>query len=920
MRLSLNQHFIIYLLLLAVLPLLAAGLLFLTYSREAMLFEVHYYAKQQVKDKSALIDVQMAQIEALIANISGVEEIITVLSKDSATADTYTRLATQARIGYALNNYLNLGGLISIEIFTLSGNHYHVGETLDVGNINLEQRELLIRETKESSRSTYWAGIRPNANENSQHPLVLVATRLLSRMNPVSARHEPIALLVVNYDPEHLRQKLLDAESLKRGILLLLDAQQRIVLHPDKSLTGQQADAALLATLQDSRNLPDKNLLIAHGNLPRNPQWQLAVKVPEEVMDRPLRESLHMGALIMLLSLAFVGIGSVFFFKRIVLPLREIADRFRQLYTLAPTEKRTDLMLTVGKDEIGNLQRGFNELLEATNARQEAESALLYSEERLRLALEASQQSWFDLNIATGKEVFDDAYPRMLGYAPEDFQSEQHNDFDGIHPDDLPSVMQMYEQVQQTGGPGVLEYRRKKRDGEWCWLESSGKIVEWDQDGKPLRLAGIHRDISKRKWVEEELDRHRKHLEELVQERTADLEEAKNAAETANRAKTVFLANMSHELRTPMNGVMGMIELAKRRMADSKGQDYLNSAKESAKRLLNILNDILDISKIEAERVVIEDEPMRIADLEENILSLLGQSVSEKGLTLQTDIPDDLRSLPLQGDPLRLSQVLINLLGNAVKFTEAGSITLRVEAREKTDEAVQVHFAVTDTGIGIPPETQERLFSAFEQADNSTTRKYGGTGLGLAISKRLVQLMGGEVGVISDQGKGSTFWFTVWLKRQNNQAAESPAASETSAVSAKERLRQQYAACRVLLAEDDPIAQEVSCDMLESFGLMIDLAENGVQALQQARTHRYDLILMDMQMPVMGGIDATRAIRADSQNRQTPILAMTANAFDEDRNACLEAGMNDHIGKPIDSDNLAQVLLSWLDKTLHRER
>jgi hypothetical protein len=269
----------------------------------------------------------------------------------------------------------------------------------------------------------------------------------------------------------------------------------------------------------------------------------------------------------------------------------------------------------------------------------------------------------------------------------------------------------------------------------------------------------------------------------------------------------------------------------------------------------------------------------------------------------------------LLGDPLRIGQILFNLVGNAIKFTHQGGVTLCARSVGDTPEAVQVRFEVSDTGIGIAPEAQSRLFQSFEQADSSMTRKYGGTGLGLAISKRLVRLMGGEIGVESSPGQGSTFWFVVPLKKRA-QTTVAPAPISAT-LTAEQRLQAEYAGTRVLLAEDEPITQEVSRGLLEDVGLAVDVAEDGRQALELARRNRYALILMDMQMPVLNGIDATRAIRnlgADSLNRDTPILAMTANAFDEDRQVCLAAGMNDHIAKPVHPDRLYERLLAWLSR------
>jgi len=414
---------------------------------------------------------------------------------------------------------------------------------------------------------------------------------------------------------------------------------------------------------------------------------------------------------------------------------------------------------------------------------------------------------------------------------------------------------------------------------------------------------------------------HRDELEREVETRTADLRQAKDLPEAGGRAKSEFLATMSHEIRTPMNGVLGMNELLRQTALTAQQQRYADAVDQSGRHLLSIINDILDFSKIEAGKLAIEHVDFDLGQLLADLGGMFAEPAQAKGLELLCRVGDDL-PLAVNGDPLRLRQILSNLVGNAIKFTSCGEVGIRVKLLDETDEQARFRFEVEDSGIGISEGEQARLFSPFVQADSSTTRRFGGSGLGLAIARDLVELMGGQIGLHSEAGRGTLFWFEMPLQKQDADARSllitpppalgsdgPPSASPAGVVPT--RLRGQ-----VLVAEDNPVNQAVAGAMLESLGLAYRLADNGRIALDRVLREAFDLILMDCQMPEMDGFEATAQIRARQREGllpgKLPIVALTANAVEGDRERCLAAGMDDYLSKPFTRERLAATLGRWL--------
>ncbi|MGL6042273.1 MAG: response regulator, partial [Deefgea sp.] len=566
-----------------------------------------------------------------------------------------------------------------------------------------------------------------------------------------------------------------------------------------------------------------------------------------------------------------------------------------------PNGETSYLFIQFKAHQIDNEVVGFFTLITNISAIKYATVAALESKKKLEAILEAIPIAVFVKDTQSRFILMNSAAEKQFGIKRTELFNTDGSQF--FPKDQMKTFLELDKKAFQYAQPFNLEESIWNAELKENRIGHTFKNPIFDIVGQPLYLICTTVDITERKNIEHNLQQLTIELEQRVKTRTQEYEAAKLQAENATQAKSSFLANMSHEIRTPLNSVLGMAHLAQQTDLNPKQRDYLQKITHSGQHLLGVINDILDFSKIESGKMELDPCDFSIQSVIDDLRQFCEQKLAEKNLILQVVISQQLQ-LYRHADELRLKQVLLNLLSNAIKFTHYGMIILTISTDPNSESEI-LHFSVQDQGIGLTEEAQANLFQSFQQADNSITRKYGGTGLGLAISRQLVNMMGGELIVESQIGKGATFSFSLPMP-----ISEAPPLVNIGLVV------NDYSALRgkqILLADDHPFNQQIGAEFLEEIGITVVIANNGIEAVDLAKQHHFDAILMDMQMPEMDGISACKILREDQRLRQIPIIAMTANASKEDRQSCLDAGMNDFISKPVQAQHLYRTLLSCLN-------
>lgn len=616
---------------------------------------------------------------------------------------------------------------------------------------------------------------------------------------------------------------------------------------------------------------------------------QIALVIsPQQIVNRTWQQLIeYFFFQLLAILLNFLGIWLVLYFG--LLPLKQL-----EVATKNIADGNLDTRLDViGNPELRRLLNRFNQMAEAIQSK---ESALRESEERLRLAIAGSNDGIWDWDINNNKVYFSPRWKQMIGYEDHELTGDFATFERLLHPDDRPRILDFIK-VYLSGAVSifVVEFRFQHKNGSWRWILGRGEALR-DANGRPYRMAGSHTDITDRKNFEEALI------------------EAKVAAESSTRAKSRFLATMSHEIRTPMNGILGMAQLLLMHgLNEEERYEYVHTILNSGQTLLTLLNDILDLSKVEAGKLDLVYNAFNPAQIIKESAALFAESIRIKKLTITTAWLGPADRM-YRSDSIRLRQMLNNLINNAIKFTNHGYIYLEASQIKLKENIVILEFAVTDTGIGIAADKIHLLFQPFSQIDSSTTRAYNGSGLGLSIVRSFAQLMGGDIGVESQVGKGSRFWFRIQAEILPEQHNNSNIIIDQAA--GQKIVTTETLTKHILVVEDNLINRSIIEALLKKFGFMSESVENGQQAVEAITLRRFqpDIVLMDIQMPVMDGLEATRHIRKweqDNSRPHLPIIALTAGVFAEDRQLCTASGMDDFLAKPINFDELTAILSKY---------